>query len=480
MTFDDILLAPGYSKLLPKDCDVSSALSQDVLLQTPIIASAMDTVSEKAMAIALAQLGGLAVIHKNLSAQEQAIQVEQVKRHVSGVVTDPIVIAPDKSLSEALAVMHDHKISGIPVVDSNKVLVGILTHRDVRFAKNMETPVSKLMTRENLVTVDANVSRARAEKLLHQHRIEKLLVVDKSNRCTGLITVKDIEKSQDYPLASKDARGRLLVAAALGVGDKEFDRARVLADSGCDVLVIDTAHGHSQGVIAQVAKVKKSFSDKMVVAGNVATKEGVRALAGSGADVIKVGIGPGSICTTRVVAGVGVPQFTAIHNCAEACNALGVGCIADGGIKYSGDIVKAFAAGASAVMVGSLLAGTDESPGNVFLYQGRTYKTYRGMGSQGAMARGSADRYFQDEVEEGKKFVPEGVEGRVPYKGAVASVIHQLIGGLRAGLGYTGCENLQSLRKQAQFQRITGSGLQESHVHDITVTREAPNYWVSS
>lgn len=477
LTFDDVLLQPAHSAVLPAETDVRTRLTSTITLNIPLIASAMDTVTESAMAIAMAQQGGIGVIHKALDIATQAEEVRMVKRFESGMVVNPITITPEKTLAEALAVMRANRISGIPVVAKrSKKLVGILTNRDVRFASDPSTPVRDLMTSRGLITVREGVDREEAMRLLHQNRIEKLLVIDEDRHCVGLITVKDIEKSALFPRACKDDQGRLRVAAATGTGKDGLARAEALLEAGVDVIVVDTAHGHSEGVLAQVGAVKRLSNYAQVIAGNVATRDGAKALIDAGADAVKIGIGPGSICTTRIVAGVGVPQLTAVMESAEACMEANIPCIADGGIKFSGDFAKALAAGADVAMIGSLLAGTDESPGEVFLYQGRSYKSYRGMGSAGAMARGSADRYFQDEVRDAAKFVPEGVEGRVPYKGPVAGVLHQLVGGLRASMGYTGSKSLADLRKNAVFRRITSAGLRESHVHDITVTKESPNY----
>jgi len=452
-----------------------------VELGIPLISAAMDTVTEAGLAIAMAQAGGMGVIHKNLGIDEQADQVRRVKRFESGMVVNPVTIAPNATLADALSLMERYRISGIPVVESANgkglgKLVGILTNRDVRFADDLRQPVRELMTKDKLVTVKEGVKPEEAKRLLHQHRIEKILVVDEAYRCVGLITVKDIEKAQKYPNACKDERGRLRVAAATGVGEDGWRRALALIEAECDVVVIDTAHGHHKNVRDQVARVKKESNYTQILAGNVATADGAKALIDAGADAVKVGIGPGSICTTRIVAGVGVPQLTAIMDAVEAARKAGIPVIADGGIKYSGDLAKAIAAGADVAMVGSLLAGTEESPGETFIYQGRSYKGYRGMGSLGAMASGSADRYFQAEVQDTLKLVPEGVEGQVPYKGPVATVVHQIIGGLRAAMGYTGCGTIADFHKKAEFVRITGAGLRESHVHDIVVTREAPNY----
>ena len=483
LTFDDVLLQPGHSTVMPADVSVNTRLTREISLNLPIISAAMDTVTEARMAIAMAQAGGMGVLHRNMSIEEQADAVYQVKKFESGMVVNPLTIGPDATLADAQALMQQYGISGIPVVENGGTgghvtgkLVGILTNRDVRFASNPAQQISELMTHQNLVTVSENVEQEDARRLLHQHRIEKLLVTDAAGNCVGLITVKDIEKSALNPNASKDARGRLLAAAASSVGPDGLARAEQLIDAGVDCLVIDTAHGHSQRVLETVSKAKKLSNQVQVVAGNVATADGTKALIDAGADAVKVGIGPGSICTTRIVAGVGVPQLTAIMNSVEAAHAANVPVIADGGIKYSGDLAKALAAGADCVMVGSLLAGTDESPGEVYLHQGRSYKAYRGMGSVGAMARGSADRYFQAEVRDSLKLVPEGVEGQVPYKGPVSGILHQLAGGLRAAMGYVGGANLEAYRDAAQFVRISGAGLRESHVHDVTITRESPNY----
>jgi len=481
LTFDDVLLRPGRSEVMPSEVELATQLTQSIRLNLPIIASAMDTVTEGRMAIAMAQAGGIGVVHRNLDPEAQAEQVRLVKRYESGMVMNPITIHPDESLAEALAIMKHNGISGIPVVErgpggSKGKLVGILTNRDVRFANNPAQPVSELMTKDRLITVREGVSQDEARRLLHQFRIEKLLVVDDHYRCIGLITVKDIEKQVAYPNAAKDEQGRLRVAAATTTGDQGFERSERLIDAGVDVIVVDTAHGHSVRVLESVTRVKKLSNAVQVIAGNVATREGAKALIDAGADAVKVGIGPGSICTTRIVAGVGVPQLTAIMEAVEAASEAGIPVIADGGIKVSGDLAKALAAGASTAMVGSLLAGTDETPGEVFLYQGRSYKAYRGMGSVGAMARGSADRYFQAEVRDTLKLVPEGVEGQVAYKGPASGVLHQLAGGLRASMGYVGARTLVEFREKAQFIRITNAGLRESHVHDVTITRESPNY----
>jgi len=481
LTFDDVLLVPAASEVLPSQVDTKTRLTKTVELGIPLISAAMDTVTEAGLAIAMAQAGGMGVIHKNLTNEEQAEQVRRVKRFESGMVVNPVTIAPDATLADALALMERYRISGIPVVEGANgkgagKLVGILTNRDVRFANEPRQPVRELMTKDKLITVREGVKPDEAKRLLHQHRIEKILVVDDAYRCVGLITVKDIEKAQKYPNACKDERGRLRVAAATGVGADGLARAMALIEAECDVIMVDTAHGHSKGVLDAVRRIKKESNYTQVVGGNVATADGAKALIDAGADAVKVGIGPGSICTTRIVAGVGVPQLTAIMDAVSAAQKAGVPVIADGGIKYSGDLAKAIAAGAHVAMVGSLLAGTEEAPGEVFLYQGRSYKGYRVMGSLGAMARGSADRYFQAEVSDVLKLVPEGVEGQVAYKGPVATVVHQIIGGLRAAMGYTGCKTIADFHKRAEFVRITGAGLRESHVHDIAVTREAPNY----
>ena len=477
LTFDDVLLKPAASSVLPSQTDTRTRLTRTIDLGIPLMSSAMDTVTEAAMAIAMAQAGGIGVIHKNLDAEAQANEVRKVKKFESGMVINPVTIHPDQTLADALSLMSDHQISGIPVVERGSgKLAGILTNRDVRFATENATPVSALMTKEKLVTVREGVSSEEAKRLLHQRRIEKLIVVDENYRCIGLITVKDIEKANKFPGASKDEKGRLRTAAATGVGEDGLRRARLLIDADVDVIVVDTAHGHSRGVLEAVTRVKKLSNYTQVMAGNVATREGAQALIDAGADAVKIGIGPGSICTTRMVAGVGVPQLTAIMEAVEACHAAGVPAIGDGGIKYSGDLAKAIAAGADCAMIGSLLAGTDEAPGEVLLYQGRSYKSYRGMGSIGAMARGSADRYFQQEVQSSLKLVPEGIEGRVPYKGPVSNIIHQLVGGLRAAMGYTGNGTIAEMQKNCQFLRITGAGLRESHVHDVAIARESPNY----
>jgi IMP dehydrogenase len=476
LTFDDVLLQPGASDILPSQADTRTRLTKSIALNIPVLSSAMDTVTEARMAIVMAQLGGIGVLHRNLSIEEQCAAVRQVKRFESGMVVNPITIAPDATLAEAQALMLANAISGIPVVEASGKLAGILTNRDVRFAENPSQPVSELMTHENLATVSASVTQEEARRLLHQRRIEKLLVVDDAYHCIGLITVKDIEKAVLYPNATKDSSGRLRVAAATTVGEKGLAYTKALIDAECDLIVVDTAHGHSAMVAAAVAEIKRMVPEVQIVAGNVATAAATRALIDAGADGIKVGIGPGSICTTRVVAGVGVPQLTAIMEAAAEAAKSGIQVIADGGLRTSGDVAKALAAGASSVMVGSLLAGTEEAPGETFLYQGRTYKSYRGMGSVGAMARGSADRYFQQDIKDQLKLVPEGIEGQVPFKGPARDVIHQLVGGVKAAMGYTGSRTIADLQERAQFVRITNAGLRESHVHDVTITREAPNY----
>jgi IMP dehydrogenase len=476
LTFDDVLLQPGESDVLPSQADTSTYVTREIRLNIPVLSSAMDTVTEADMAIVMAQLGGIGVLHRNLTIEEQADAVRAVKRFESGMVVNPITILPNATLADAQMLMKRHRISGIPVVENSGKLVGILTHRDTRFAENPAQPVSELMTHDNLATVKVGVGQEEAQRLLHARRIEKLLVVDEAYHCVGLITVKDIEKAVNYPQATKDGTGRLRVAAASTVGEKGLERTKALIDAECDLIVIDTAHGHSKMVSIAVEQVKKLSSRVQVVAGNVATAEATRALIGAGADCVKVGIGPGSICTTRVVAGVGVPQLTAIMDSAEEAAKHGVPVIADGGLRTSGDVAKALAAGAGCVMVGSLLAGTEEAPGETFLYQGRAYKSYRGMGSVGAMARGSADRYFQQDIKDQMKLVPEGIEGQVPFKGPAKDVIHQLVGGVKAAMGYTGSKTIKELKERARFVQITNAGLSESHVHDVTITREAPNY----
>ncbi|MDC0557584.1 IMP dehydrogenase [Pelagibacterales bacterium] len=476
LSFDDVLIKPAQSSVLPNEATTLTNITKNIKLAIPLISSAMDTVTEYKVAISMAQSGGLGIIHKNMSIQEQADQVKWVKRYETGMVVNPVTISPNKTLLDALNLMKAENISGIPVVeDSSNKLVGILTNRDVRFATDDTQLIKELMTSKNLITVNDAVNTTEAKNLLHKHRIEKLIVVDNEYRCTGLITVKDIEKSQLYPNATKDNKGSLRVGAAIGVGDEAIKRAEKLILAGVDVLVVDTAHGHSDKVLSIVQKIKK-ITKVDIIAGNVATKEATKALIDAGADCVKVGIGPGSICTTRIVAGIGVPQFSAILECAVEAKKAGIAVIGDGGIKYSGDIAKAIGAGAKAVMVGSLFAGTDESPGEVYLFKGRSYKSYRGMGSIGAMARGSADRYFQEEIKETMKLVPEGVEGRVPYKGPLEPIVHQLVGGLKSSMGYTGSKDIENFQSRVEFVRITSAGLRESHVHDIDVTRESPNY----
>lgn len=476
LTFDDVLLLPAASTVLPSQADTRTRLTRSIALGVPIISAAMDTVTEARLAIALAQAGGIGVLHRNMDPEAQAEHVRQVKKFESGMVVNPVTIGPEATLADAFALMKRHGITGIPVVEESGKLAGILTNRDVRFATNMREPVRNLMTKEDLVTVTDGVSQDEAKRLLHKHRIEKLLVVDEAYRCIGLITVNDIEKAQLHPNAAKDEQGRLRVAAATTVGDEGFARSEALMAAGADVIVVDTAHGHSARVSEAVERIKKVSNATQVIAGNVATADAARALIDAGADAVKVGIGPGSICTTRIVAGVGVPQLTAIMDVAEAAQKTGTPVIADGGIKFSGDLAKAIAAGADCAMLGSLFAGTEESPGEVFLFQGRSYKSYRGMGSVGAMAIGSADRYFQQDVKDSLKLVPEGIEGQVPYKGPVGNVIHQLVGGLRAAMGYTGNATIADFQKNAEFVRISSASLRESHVHDVTITREAPNY----
>lgn len=475
LTFDDVLLQPGHSEVLPSDVDISAPLTREIRLNLPLVSAAMDTVTEHRLAITMAQAGGIGVIHKNFSIEEQAAEVAAVKRFEAGMVVNPYTIQPDASLGQALDLMAQKNISGIPVVGPDHKLIGILTNRDVRFAHNKEQKVADLMT-SPVITVTSSAAPDEARRLLHEHRIEKLVVVDEDNVCVGLITVKDMEKAETYPLASKDEGGRLLVAAATGAGPDGVARAEALIAAGADVIVVDTAHGHSAGVLQAVSDIRKLSNTTQIIGGNIATADGAQALIDAGVDAVKVGIGPGSICTTRMIAGVGVPQLTAIMDTTSIAAKAGVPTIADGGIKYSGDLAKAVAAGASVAMIGSLLAGTDETPGEVFLYQGRSYKAYRGMGSLGAMARGSADRYFQAEVSTPLKLVPEGIEGQVPYKGSAIQVLHQLAGGLRAAMGYTGNSSVAAMQTGCQFLKITAAGLSESHVHDVTITREAPNY----
>ena len=475
LTFDDVLLIPARSDVLPRDVEVSTCLTHDIPLNIPLLSSAMDTVTESRLAIALAQEGGIGIIHKNLSIDAQAAEVDKVKRSESGMIVDPITMAPHQLVEEALAVMERYRISGIPITEGPK-LVGILTNRDLRFVTDTQQAIAALMTKDNLVTVSEGTSLNEAQKLLHQHRIEKLLVVDANFHLKGLITIKDIEKRKRYPNACKDTLGRLRVGAAIGLTPDRQERLAELLRCGADVIVVDTAHGHSAGVLAMVEAIKKTQADLQVIGGNVATAEATRDLINAGADAVKVGMGPASICTTRVVAGIGVPQLTAVQDCARVGEQYGVPIIADGGIKYSGDVTKALAAGAHSVMIGSLFAGTEESPGERVLYQGRSYKVYRGMGSLGAMAGGRGDRYFQGDEENLSKLVPEGVEGRIPFKGMLSDVVYQLVGGLRAGMGYCGCRILEELRQQARFMRISNAGLRESHVHDVIVTQEAPNY----
>ncbi len=475
LTFDDVLLVPGASSVLPSDADTRTRVTKSIALNIPLLSSAMDTVTEGRMAIAMAQAGGMGVIHRNLDIEAQAREVRRVKRFESGVVYSPVTLRPDQTLADAKALIERYNFTGFPVVDEERRVLGIVTNRDMRFATDDKTPVHVMMTSENLAMLREPADLAEARSLMQARRIEKLLVVDDKGRLTGLLTIKDIEQAVLNPNACKDELGRLRVAAATTVGDAGFARSEALVDAGCDLIVIDTAHGHSEGVAHAVERVKSLSNSVQVVAGNVATAEGTKALIDAGADAVKVGIGPGSICTTRIVAGVGVPQMTAIADCAKAAAETGVPVIADGGIKYSGDFAKAIAAGAHCAMVGSMIAGTDEAPGEVILYQGRSFKSYRGMGSLGAMARGSADRYFQKDAAS-DKLVPEGIEGQVAYKGAAGAVIHQLVGGLRAAMGYTGCSTVDEMRTNCRFVRITGSGLKESHVHDVQITRESPNY----
>ncbi|HBA27652.1 MAG TPA: IMP dehydrogenase, partial [Nitrospinae bacterium] len=475
LTFDDVLLLPGKSSVLPKEADISTYITKKVKLNCPLVSAPMDTVTEAGLAIALAQEGGIGIIHKNLSVEEQVNEVEKVKRSVSGMIVEPITMSPDESISKALDVMRKYQISGIPITKGEK-LVGILTNRDLRFETDLKKRISELMTKDGLVTVPLGTTLEQSKELLHKNRIEKLLVVDKEGNLKGLITIKDIEKNRKYPSAAKDSFGRLIVGAAVGISNDRKERVKALVKAGADIIVVDTAHGHSEYVIKVIESIKGEYPDIQVVGGNVATPGGTEDLIKAGVDAVKVGIGPGSICTTRIIAGVGVPQITAITECSKVADKYGIPVIADGGIKYSGDITKAIAAGARCVMIGSLFAGTEESPGEKILYQGRSYKEYRGMGSIGAMAEGSSDRYFQDLQFTETKLVPEGVEGRIPYKGSLSFTVHQLLGGLRAGMGYTGCRNIEEVRKNTGFIRITQSGLRESHVHDVIITKEAPNY----
>ena len=479
LTFDDVLLVPAHSRILPSDVDTKTILTRKIMLNVPLVSSAMDTVTESRLAVALAQEGGIGIIHKNLPIAEQAGEIDKVKRSESGMIVDPVTMTPDQKVYEALEAMSRYRISGLPVVDKGGKLVGILTNRDLRFCTQKELPIRELMTAENLVTVPKGTTLDQAKELLHKHRIEKLPVVDAQFRVVGLITVKDIQKQIKYPFACKDELGRLRVGAALGIAKDTLERAAALVDARVDLLVVDTAHGHSEGVLQMIGALRDKYPAIQLVGGNVATESGAKALLERGVDAVKVGVGPGSICTTRIVTGAGVPQITAIGAASPACEQAGVPLIADGGIKFSGDVVKALAAGANAVMIGSLFAGTEESPGETVLYQGRTFKEYRGMGSIGAMKEGSRDRYFQDEYDE-RKLVPEGIEGRVPFKGSLQSLIEQLMGGLRAGMGYCGAADLEILRKTARFVRITSSGLRESHVHDVIITKEAPNYRIDS
>ena len=477
LTFDDVLLLPSHSGVLPKDVDLRTRFTREIDLNIPVVSAAMDTVTEARLAIAIAQEGGVGIVHKNMSIQAQAHQVRVVKKYESGVIVDPITVSPETSIREVLAITRANDISGVPVVRGED-LEGIVTSRDLRFESRMDAPVSQIMTpRERLVTVQEGASREEVQALLHEHRIEKVLVVNDQFQLRGMITVKDIQKSTDFPNAAKDGQGRLRVGAAVGVGEGTEERCAALAEAGVDVIVVDTAHGHSQGVLDRVAWVKKHFPEVQVVGGNIATGEAARALVEAGADAVKVGIGPGSICTTRIVAGVGVPQITAIDNVRQALEGTNVPLIADGGVRFSGDFAKAMAAGAHSVMLGSLFAGTEEAPGEVELYQGRSYKSYRGMGSLGAMQQGSSDRYFQEE-DSGRadKLVPEGIEGRVPYKGSIVAIIHQLVGGLRSSMGYVGCRTIEEMRTRPGFVRVTNAGMRESHVHDVTITKEAPNY----
>ena len=476
-TFDDLLLVPAFSSILPTEVDVSTYITPTIKLNIPIVSAAMDTVTEANTAISLAREGGIGIIHKNMPISRQVKEVEKVKKSESGMIQDPVTVTPEQKLCEVQEIMKEYRISGVPVVEGRK-LVGIVTNRDLRFETNFERKVKEVMTSKNLITAPKGISLEDSKAILHEHRIEKLLIVDDEGNLEGLITIKDIEKIKKYPNACKDEHGRLRVGAAVGVGDSRLEHVEALLKAGTDVIVVDTAHGHSKKVIEAVEDIKKNFPNAQIIAGNVATNEGAKALIDAGADGIKVGVGPGSICTTRVVAGVGVPQLTAVNDCAVVANKYDRTVIADGGIKFSGDVTKAIGAGAHCVMIGSLLAGTDESPGELELYQGRSYKVYRGMGSLGAMKEGSKDRYFQDSVDTSSKLVPEGIEGRVPYRGPLAATIFQLVGGLRSGMGYLGCRTIEELRQNAKFVRISPAGLRESHVHDVIITKEAPNYWV--
>jgi IMP dehydrogenase len=476
LTFDDVLLQPGYSEVLPKDVELRTHLTRDIALNIPILSAAMDTVTESRLAIAIAQEGGIGVIHKNMTPEDQAAEVRRVKKSESGMIQDPITVRPEQKLSRVLEIMAEFKISGLPVTVEDGTIAGIITNRDIRFETNFERPIKEVMTKENLVTVPPGTTLEEAKRVLHEHRIEKLLVVDEQRKLCGLITIKDIEKARKFPTASKDEFGRLRVGAALGVSADFEERLSLLVQAGADVVVLDSAHGHSRGVLDGLRRARALHPKVSLIAGNIATSEGARALADAGADAVKVGIGPGSICTTRVISGVGVPQISAIMDAAKALKGSGVRIIADGGVKYSGDIVKAIAAGADTVMIGSLFAGTEESPGATVLYQGRSYKLYRGMGSLGAMKKGSKDRYFQGDQQEPGKLVPEGIEGRVPFKGSLSSTVFQMLGGLRAGMGYCGVSTIEELKEKARFVRITPAGLGESHVHDVFITEEAPNY----
>lgn len=476
LTFDDVLISPRYSSVLPKEVSTKTRLTSKIFLNVPLVSAAMDTVTEYQLAISLAREGGIGIIHKNMPFQEQARQVDMVKRSESGMILDPITLTADKPVAEALALMKKYKISGIPIVEGDRVLVGIITNRDLRFESNYNQPISQLMTSDNLITAGEGTTLEEAESILQKNRIEKLLITDEEGKLSGLITVKDIQKKLTYPNASKDKHGRLLVGAAIGVGEYETQRAEALVNAGVDVIVIDTAHGHSQGVLDAVKKFKERFPDVELIAGNIATAEATNDLIKAGVDAVKVGIGPGSICTTRVVAGVGVPQISAIMECAIAAKKANIPVIADGGIKYTGEIAKAIVAGADTIMIGSLFAGTEESPGETILYDGRRYKSIRGMGSLAAMGKGSKDRYFQDDVEDEAKFVPEGVEGRVPYRGPLGDTVYQMVGGLKSSMGYAGAANIQELQENVQFVQITAAGLRESHPHDITITKESPNY----